>query len=154
MIFCWIAIFSYCVPAIIAGPSGILETRNALASADWMRDNLENLSDKNSIFNHELDDLHTLPEPIALEARSLGYVAHNEIVVRMSSAQPIQVFSANPGQLVIYKKDPSLQDVEIKGIAIAMTIITGLTILVLKLFASRKWRPDHRASLAHDASRA
>jgi len=124
-----------------------------LANADWMRNNLESLTVKNKIFSHELEELHKLPEPIALEARSLGYIANNEIVVRIASAQPVPVFTADPGTMVVYQKDSSLNDVEIKGIAMVMTCITGLAMLVLYIFTSGKRQPLQRATLAHDESR-
>jgi len=126
---------------------------NALASSDFMWENLGNLSSKNKAYARELDNLHRLSDPIALEARSLGYVASDEVVVRMPVAQLGSVATANPGGLVVYKKNPVLKDADIKYIAIATTIIISLTALGLNFYRSWKLRSVHRASLAQDASR-
>lgn len=150
---CWIALASYCVPAIIAGPSGILELRRAASSADAMRVNLGALTETNAKYARELERLHTLPETTALEARSLGYIADDEKVVRLPAAVTALVPAPNPGNLVIYIKDPLLQDAGIKHFSAFITVMATLAALVLKFLVADKWRPDHRASLAHDASR-
>ena len=150
---CWIAVVSYCVPAIIAGPSGVLEMKRAASSADAMRENLGQLTEKNSKYAQELEHLHSLPESAALEARSLGYIADNEMVVRMPSATHALVPSPNPGRLVIYLKNPTLRDDSIKQLSIFITIMATVTALLLKFLLADKWRLDQRASLTHEASR-
>jgi cell division protein FtsB len=149
----WIAVAAYCVPAIVAGPSGILEMRRAASSADAMRENLDRLTDMNTMYALELDQLHSLHESTALEARSLGYIADNEIVVRMPTSSLESLPSPNPGHLVIYLKEPALRDIGIKRLSILLTAFASVAILVMKLLLADKWRTDHRASLTQEASR-
>jgi hypothetical protein len=153
MFSCWVAVASYCVLAIVAGPSGILEMRSAASSADAMRVNLDQLTGMNTMYALELDQLHSLPESTALEARSLGYIADNEMVVRMTAASPESVPSPNPGRLVIYSKDPALRDISIKRLSILMTVLASVAVLGMKFLLADKWRTGHRASLTQEASR-
>jgi hypothetical protein len=118
-----------------------------------MRENLGALIETNAMYARELEQLHNLPESTALEARSLGYIAEDEKVVRLPAASSALVPAPIPGTLVIYIKDPLLLDADIKRFSAFITVMAALSALVLKYLLADRWRPGHRASLAHDASR-
>jgi hypothetical protein len=150
---CWIAVASYCIVSIVAGPSGLIEIRFANSTTDLMRGNLGILAEKNANFTRELDALHTLPESISLEARSLGFIANDETVIRIPSNPESPPESPAAGEMVVYRRQPSMMDADVKKVSIFVTMVATLAAFALRLLVSNKLPPDHRASLVHEASR-
>jgi len=152
IISCWIGLASYCVLASTIGPTGLVAVMEAQAAAERMQRNLTVLSSLNADYSAEWEGLRTRPEATVLEARSLGYLADNEVAVRLAVTQD-RAEPPSPGSRLSYEPDIIVSEPRIKqlaGIAALVAAIVGLTIR-LKPWNGQKRR--QREILAHVAAR-
>ncbi|MBU0928783.1 MAG: hypothetical protein KKA67_13625 [Spirochaetes bacterium] len=120
-----------------------------------MRDNVEALSSLNAGFASEWDGLRNVPLTTALEARSLGYLARDEVAIRLSLAADAPN-PPSPGTLVAYEAGQALSErmmKELAGIAALFTAILGLAMKAAKPRADRAKRAFQREILVQEASR-
>lgn len=147
---CWAGLACYCALALTLGPSGLVTHYRARVSGELMRLNIESLSAVNAKLADELEGLQRHPEKIALEARSLGYLADNETAVRL----PVQaqIVMQSPGKRLYYQASPVLSDSAIKklaGYAMLAVLVAGCCVrLGVRRGSGRSQRDilDHRAS--------
>jgi cell division protein FtsB len=149
---CWIGLASYCLLSSIAGPSGIVATRETQAASAAMRKNLDNLVALNTTYAKEWEVLRTNPASTALEARSLGYLAENEIAVRLSvdgaTAEP-----PSAGLRISFEPHSLMAENSIKNITLLISLVSAvlgfasrLNVLSIKKYRHREIR-THVASL-------
>jgi len=132
-----------------------MATRRAESAAVAMRDNVEALSSLNAGFASEWDGLRNVPLTTALEARSLGYLARDEVAIRLSLAADAPN-PPSPGTLVAYEAGQALSErmmKELAGIAALFTAILGLAMKAAKPRADRAKRAFQREILVQEASR-
>lgn len=148
---CWTGLASYCLLSSIVGPSGIVSTKNTQAASAAMRENLLNLQSLNSAYASEWDILRTSPEATALEARSLGYLAENEVVIRLSiEGGPAVPPSA--GSRISFEPESPLSEKSIKHIALFMSLLSAIMGLVVRLNLPLM-KYHHREIRTHAAAR-
>lgn len=147
----WVGLACYCALTFVMGPSGVLALREAQSSERSMRNNLETLVALHDSFATEWEALQTVPEMTALEARSLGYIAADETVVRTSlpAAAPTP---PSPGKRIAFEPGAGVavsRIQELSAIAALATMVAALGARLLKARGSR----NQREILLHDASR-
>lgn len=143
---------TYCILSITLGPSGILEARKAEDASKSMQENLSALSSLNSSYMSVWEALNGSPEAIALEARSLGYIAHNETVVRLpDAAGPVVPPSA--GKRLEYEPHAMLSEAGAKAIALIAAFVTAVLCLGVRLVRRRGPSMRQRDILSHEALR-
>ncbi|MBU0955593.1 MAG: septum formation initiator family protein [Spirochaetes bacterium] len=139
----WLSIAVYALLMGVWGPSGIKASQAADAQRVLMNSNLVNLQTMHDLYTQELAAYHSGTEVIGAEARRLGYLTPNEVVLRLD--QPGQEASAGPripGTSVDYKSTVVISDLNAKKIALAGGGIALLLLLVLELlFGRRKGKP-------------
>lgn len=151
----WIAAASYCAVATIWGPSGVLVARRANEMAATMRANIDELSERNERYAAELESLRAAPESTALEGRSLGYLAADEVAIRLDLVSE-PAAPAEAGRMLEYAPAPTLEEPRIKDIAALAGVAALLAGLTLR--AARSARParkgvGQREILVQEASR-
>ena len=143
---------TYCVMATIAGPSGIVATRKAFDAAKRMNGNIATLSSLNEAYSAEWDALSNVAESTALEARSLGYLAGDEVVIRLSvpagSPEP-----ASPGERLVYEPEPTIDESTMKKIAVAVALAVFALGTIMRFFPANGAPRHHRDILVQEASR-
>lgn len=149
---CWMGLASYCLLSMTLGPSGMLASRKALEVSIHMRQNLHELADMNSLFTAQWEALKTSPEAIALEARSLGYLADDEIVVRIPDATS-PVVPPSAGRRLEYESQAVLTESGAKALACIVALVTAILGLMIRLYRRRAPGHIHRDILAHEALR-
>lgn len=128
----WLGIATYCILATIAGHSGLIATRSAYASAGRMGRNIAELQSINTAYTLEWEAMSALPESSALEARSLGYLAVDEVAIRLSvpSSEPSP---ASPGDRLVHEPVTVLDEASIRKIAAGLALLVLVSGMVLKL---------------------
>lgn len=129
---CWIGIASYCILSVIAGPTGLVATQKTKDASHIMRENLNNLENLNATYANDWEILRTNPDAIVLEARSLGYIAGNEIAIRLSvSDEPAVPDSA--GTRISFNSESLLAEKKIKDIALLVGLFSAIVVFALRL---------------------
>ncbi len=146
----WLGIATYCILATIAGPSGLIATRRANESAGRMDRNISVLQSINTTYTVEWEAMSDLPESTALEARSLGYLAVDEVAIRLSvpDAEPLP---SSPGERLVYEPVTIIDEGSVKEIAAGvalLALVAGMALRLRKPAARRQ-----REILVHEASR-
>lgn len=150
---CWATAMAYCALSIVAGPSGLMASRAAAEASAAMERNLRQLESKHADLALELNELRSSVEAVALESRSLGYVAEGETMVVFQSLPASRDGAPEPGSVVAPEVEAPLSDASIKLIA-ACVALAAFSILYLSKLASRaSAREPQRESLVHEASR-
>jgi len=147
----WVGMAAYCALTSIVGPSGILALRQAQLTELSMRNNLKSLEALHESFATEWTALESVPEMTALEARSLGYIADNEVVVRMPfAATPPN--PPSPGDRISFEPHVSVSVSRIQELSAMAAMATMIISLGARLMTARGTR-HQREILVHDASR-
>jgi len=144
---CWIAVVSYCALSALVGPSGLASAMKVASATERMRRNASELSSLNARYSAEWESLRTESEAAVLEARSLGYLADDEVAVRLSVGTPDFV-PPTAGERLSYQPQSVLSERRIKEIAALaglLTVVAGMAIRLAK--------PRQREILTQEASR-
>lgn len=149
---CWIGLTSYCLLSSIAGPSGMVATRETQAASAEMRKNLVNLVSLNSMYAKEWEVLRTNPDSTALEARSLGYLAGNEIAIRLS-VDTTTVAPPTAGFRISFEPDSILAEKNIKNYALLVSLFSVVLGFAWHLNVLSIKKYPHREMRTHVASR-
>lgn len=114
----WFALASYCALSLAYGTSGVVAERALKSDISAMNENLRALEGMNRSFSAEWAALDDDPEAIALEARAIGYVAPDEVVVRLS----LKPESPRPscGEIVRLAENPGMPDAGVKRLALIL----------------------------------
>lgn len=124
---------AYCALTIVAGPSGILASRMAAASAAGMERNLRYLESKHADLALELEALRTSRQAVALESRSLGYVADGETMVVLQSVPAAPAEAPDPGSVLAPRVRAPLSDATIKMISACLALALGSALYLSRL---------------------
>lgn len=147
----WVGLAAYCALTSVVGPSGILALRQAQAAELSMQSNLRSLEALHESYATEWAGLESVPEMTALEARSLGYIAGDEVVVRMPFAAAPHV-PPSPGERVSFEPHAPVSMSRIQELSAMAALVTMIMALGARLVAGRGVR-NQREILLHDASR-
>ncbi|OHD34609.1 MAG: hypothetical protein A2087_10310 [Spirochaetes bacterium GWD1_61_31] len=136
---------------IFWGPSGFYAYRQAREFRQTMLDNQEILSQLQAVYLHRLQALRDRPDELAAEARGLGYVIDNEVVLRLETAtgQPSKPLLA--GSCLVYQPGETVSDKRAKRlgflVGLGCFLATGILWLASSFMASR-FREPKQAKLA------
>jgi len=147
----WVGMAAYCALTFLVGPSGILALRRAQAAELSMLSNLKSLEALHDSFATEWTGLKSVPEMTALEARSLGYIAGDETVVRMPFAA-VPHSPPSPGERISFEPQAPVSMSRIQELSAMAALATMIIALGARLVAGRNVR-NQREILLHDASR-
>ncbi len=126
-----------------------IKTQSASA---LLRNNLLNLEALNSRYAQEWDFLRTNPETTALEARSLGYLAENEVALRLSIGDVADP-PPSAGSRISFESESLLTEKSIKHFALFLTIASAAAGFVFRLNAGSSRKQNHREIRVHVATR-
>lgn len=149
---CWMGLASYCLLSSIAGPSGFVATRKTQVSSAVMRNNLVNLVALNSAYSKEWEILRTNPDSTALEARSLGYLAENEIAIRLFVVD-VTAEPPSAGFRISFEPESLLAENSIKNITLLFSLFSAVLGFALHLNVHSIKKYGHREIRTHVASR-
>jgi cell division protein FtsB len=156
----WFAVAVYCLLASVYGPAGLLITDQAKVSAAAMRENIELLEKLNADYALEWNALRNDAGLTAVQGRSLGFIASDEVVVRVAlpsdASRPAFI-----GERVLFVPGRSLSSAGIRLASLYVWLFVILAGLVSRLSGGWKGREApgsrrgwlQRAMRNQDASR-
>jgi hypothetical protein len=109
---------AYCIMSLLWGPRGLAATAYARASTLAMAENLASLEELNAAYSQRWQALRADPDSIALEGRSLGYLAQDEVALRLS-LKPSPAVPSGPGERIVYLPRASMSDLDAKILALS-----------------------------------
>lgn len=121
----WLCICLYAVLSAALGPRGFLATQDALRQAEAMRIRVGELRTRYEQLEAEWRSLREDPERIAVEGRSLGYLAGDEVALRVRPGRPASAEPRGPGQMIAFEAPEALGDREAKGYALSGGLIAA-----------------------------
>ncbi len=133
----YIGLAVYCLLSLLLGPMGMAAYDDLETRVRGMRENLARLESLNSEARARKDSALSDPEALALEARTLGYVAPGQVVVRLGFPEA----SPDPGDLgtlVPFAPPRGMEDAELKAASLAAALVAA--------FAGFLIRSDRRGS--------
>jgi hypothetical protein len=116
-------------------------------ATEYMKQNAAELSSLNARYSSEWESLRTEAEATVLEARSLGYLADDEVVVRLSVAAP-EFVPPSAGKRLSYEPVSVLSEGRVKELAAVAALLTVIAGMALRLA-----KPRQREILTQEASR-
>jgi len=137
----WLTVLVYACVMGIWGPAGTRATRHAHTNRNAILENLEKLTSLNLIYQEQLAYVYNNPEALALQARSLGYLAPTEVVLRLeknlvSNASKVP----DTGRSLVYVPEPSLTNAQAAEIALVAGLGFLVLLLLLQLFSGLRSR--------------
>jgi cell division protein FtsB len=135
----WFAVAVYCLLTGVYGPAGLRALAQAEKAAAAMHLNIEFLENLNGEYALEWQALRSDAGLTALQGRSLGFIASDEVVVRVALPAP-KTNPASIGERVLFVPGRSLPMAGIRLAALYVWLFLVLSGLVLKLLDSRKSR--------------
>jgi hypothetical protein len=139
----WVTVLAYCIMSLLWGPRGLIATAYAGESTRAMAVNLASLEELNAAYSQLWQALRADPDSIALEGRSLGYLAQNEVALRLS-IKPSPAAPSGPGERIVYLPRQSMSDLDAKILALSLGFIACAAFGIISLL--RRERPDGRAA--------
>lgn len=121
----WLCICLYAVLSAALGPRGFLATREALRQAEAMRARVGELRTRYEQLEAEWRSLREDPERIAVEGRSLGYLAGDEVALRLRPRPSASVEPRGPGEMIAFEAPAALGDREAKAYALSGGLIAA-----------------------------
>jgi len=128
----WFAVCAYSLVSAVFGPSGMSATRELERSAAAMRVNLAALEDLNDELGRRWNGLRSDPVTIALEGRSLGFLAADEVAIRLPVEQGRELIL--PGEAIFHEQVPAVPE----GSARLAGLASGLAAGLVAALASRR----------------
>ncbi len=147
---CWAGLLVYCALAFIWGPTGLLAVSEAHSMALRMKENISALSSLNAGYGAEWQSISMLAESRALEARSLGYIAEGETIIRLLTSEK-DPEPPKAGDRLSYEPSFKLSEIKIKQIALISSLAISILGMLFHILESRERR--QRDTLVQDASR-
>jgi len=156
----WFAVAVYCILTGVYGSSGLKATSQAEESAAAMHRNIDSLEKLNVEYAMEWNALRSDAGLTAVQGRSLGFIASDEVVVRVS----LPVATVSPafiGDRVLFMPGRSLPVASIRLATIFVWLLLLFSGLAIRLFWSWKYPEEqgrrrfrsHREIRDQDASR-
>lgn len=121
----WLCICLYAALSAAFGPRGFLATQEAHRQAGAMRANVDELRSRYERFEAEWRSLREDPERIAVEGRTLGYLAGDEVALRVRPRRSAAAEPSGPGRMVSFEAPKALGDGESKAYALAGGLIAA-----------------------------
>ncbi len=146
----WVTVLSYCLMTLLWGPRGIAATAYARASTEAMSENLIYLEEMNAAYSQRWQALRADPASIALEGRSLGYLARNEVALRLS-IKPSLAVPSGPGERIVYMPRESMADLDAKILALSLGFIACAAYGIVALLRREQRESGPRASMGKEA---
>lgn len=150
---CWATIVVYCVLSIVAGPSGVNAVKAAEVHAAAMAENLRKLEARHEELALELNALRSSTEAVAIESRSLGYVAEGETLVVLQALSVKPPPAPDPGVVVERAARSPLSDSSIKLISMGVAAAACSAFYILRRLSRASSSGRQRESLDQAASR-
>jgi cell division protein FtsB len=133
----WFAVAVYCILTGVYGPAGLKVTAQANNTAAAMLRNIDMLEKLNTGYSLEWNALRSDPDLTAVQGRSLGFIADDEVVVRLAlpvSIEPPEFI----GERVLYEPAKSLTEPGIRVASAYIWLFIVLAGLVHKIYGYRK----------------
>ena len=121
----WTAIVSYCLISLTLGPFGVLAFRDADGARNAMEGNIVELERMNRAFERQWQALRADAQSVALEGRTLGYLAYDEVAIRLSVGGRPGV-PASPGDILTLERSGFMDDGAIKLFALGLGVAVGI----------------------------
>lgn len=121
----WLCICLYAILSAVLGPRGFFATQDALRQAEAMRSRVVELRTRYELLDAEWRSLREDPERIAVEGRDLGYLAGDEVALRVRPRRSASAEPRGPGELVAFEAPEALGDGEAKTYALAGGLIAA-----------------------------
>ncbi|MCX7025847.1 MAG: septum formation initiator family protein [Spirochaetes bacterium] len=122
--------FTYCILAMVFGPSGVSVVRDLERQTTVMGNNMEKLEIKSKRLSRRLESIRNDPETLRIEARSLGYVTADEGIIRLIPALDMKDHDETV-ETMFTVEPPSLPDSSAKAIAGSFTALVFLLSMIL-----------------------
>lgn len=130
----WLSVLVYACVMGIWGPAGRRASLQAEADKAIMLNNLNALTDLNQTYQQGLA-YGQQPEAMALQARTLGYIAPTEVVLRLDkNLKTAEAKMPETGRSVVYVPMATLTDSTAKKIALYAGLIALLGFGAIHLF--------------------
>jgi cell division protein FtsB len=133
----WFAVAVYCILTGVYGPSGLKATAQAEEAVAAMHKNINSLEKLNAEYAMEWNALRSDAGLTAVQGRSLGFIASDEVVVRVA-LPAATITPAFIGERVLFMPGRSLSATSIRMATIFTWLFLLFSGLALKLFWS--WR--------------
>ncbi len=146
----WATVLAYCLMSLRWGPRGLTATAYAQLSAGAMADNLASLEELNASYSLRWQALRADPDSIAIEGRSLGYIAQDEVALRLS-IEPALSAPSGPGERIVYLPRDAMSDLDAKILALSLGFIACAAHGIASLLRREKSEPIAKARLGKEA---
>jgi hypothetical protein len=133
----WCAVAVYCLLIGVYGPSGLRATAQAKTSAAAMVENIAFLEKLNGEYALEWNALRNDAGLTAVQGRSLGFIATDEVVVRVALPAP-KAEPASIGERVLFVPGRSIPAGTIRLAAMYVWLCVMLAGLGFRLFGTWK----------------
>ncbi len=143
----YIGIAVYCLLSLVLGPMGTASYRDLERQVHRMRENLQVLESVNAEAVARRDAALSDPEALALEARSLGYVEPDQVVVRLGFPAASRT-PRDAGTLVPYAHPRGMADAQLKAVSLAAALCAAFAGFLIRPARGRGRRftePDRPA---------
>jgi len=122
----YIGLAVYCLLSLFLGPMGLAAYSDLDVRVAGMRQNLSFLEALNSEARARKDSALYDPEALALEARSLGFVGPDQVVVRLGFPEGT-TSPRDLGTLVPYVPPRGMEDAQLKAVSLAAALCAAFT---------------------------
>jgi len=133
----WFAIAVYCILTGVYGPAGLKVTAKASETASAMLRNIDLLEKVNIEYSLEWNALRSDADLTAVQGRSLGFIANDEVAVRLTlpvrDEPPVFI-----GERVLYEPVHSLPEAGIRAASLYIWLFIVLASLARKLLSHQK----------------
>lgn len=146
----WATVLTYCLMSLVWGPRGLSATAYAQLSAGAMAENLASLEELNASYSLRWQALRADPDSIAVEGRSLGYIAQDEVALRLSIKAALSAPSG-PGERIVYLPRDAMSDLDAKILALSLGFIACAAHGIASLLRREKREPLAKARLGKEA---
>lgn len=126
----YIGLAVYCLLSLLLGPMGTAAYSDLDARVSSMRENLSSLEALNAEARARKDSALSDPESLALEARSLGFVGSDQVVVRLGFPEGT-TSPRDLGTLVPYVPPRGLEDSQLKAVSLASALCAAFVGLLM-----------------------
>ncbi|MBN1243210.1 MAG: hypothetical protein JXA15_10960 [Spirochaetales bacterium] len=123
------SLVAYCIFAVAWGSSGVRAEREARILVDRMVENVETLETRNRDLKARLEWMANEEEAMRLEARSLGYLERDALLVRLPRAAE-RSDSASTGSFIAWEHVEGVSDADLK----LAGLLSGLAVFFASLF--------------------
>lgn len=133
----WFAVAVYCLLTGVYGPAGLRVMAQAQEAAAAMQKNIAFLENLHGEYALQWQALRSDPGLTAVQGRSLGFIASDEVVVRLA----LPVTKTDPafiGERVLFEPGRSFSATEIRLASLYVWLFLVLAGLALKLYGPWK----------------